>query len=99
MKKIHAQKTRILIPVLIMVVIGFGAVFAFNSYNGYLAELIYQERLNQMTEVTQELYSSLDMLMGHEWDTAQFIMNWVICERDTTIAELIGHLRTLQDIY
>ncbi len=99
MKKTNAQKTRILIPVVIMIVIGVGATLAFNTYNEYLAELIYQERLNQMTEVTQELYSSIDMLMRHEWDTAQFITNWVICERDRTIAELVGHLQMLEEIF
>ena len=99
MKKTNSQKTRILIPVLIMIVIGVGAVLAFNTYNGYLADLIYQERLSQMTEVTQELYSSIDLLMGQEWETVQFITNWVICEQDRTIAELTGHLQMLQAIF
>ena len=99
MKKTNPQKTRILIPVLIMIVIGVGAVLAFNTYNGYLADLIYQERLSQMTEVTQELYSSIDLLMGQEWETVQFITNWVICEQDRTIAELTGHLQMLQAIF
>ena len=52
-----------------------------------------------MTEVTQELYSSIDLLMGQEWETVQFITNWVICEQDRTIAELTGHLQMLQAIF
>lgn len=99
MKKSDHKKNRILLPILIMVLIGIGALIVFNSYRDYLDELIYHERLNQMTEVTEELYSSMDMLMRNEWKTAQFIKNWVIKEKPETVEQLTENLKELQDIY
>ena len=57
MKKSSLKKNRILLPILLMVVLGLVSFLAFHSYRTYLDELIYQERLSQMTEVTNELYS------------------------------------------
>ncbi|MGN1248930.1 MAG: hypothetical protein ACI4XW_02545, partial [Candidatus Spyradocola sp.] len=99
MKKRAKNKNRILLPILLMVVIGVGAVAAFLPYQAYLGELIYQERLNQMTEVTKELYASMDMLMGNEWDTARFIREGVISEHPTTEEQLTGYLSRLQRVY
>ena len=99
MKKTSPQKNSILLAILIMVVMSFGALGALRSYNGYLDELIYQERLNQMSEVTQELYSSMDMLMRHEWEAAQFIRDWMACEHPDTIAQMTEYLKTLESIY
>ncbi|MGN0996604.1 MAG: hybrid sensor histidine kinase/response regulator [Candidatus Ventricola sp.] len=99
MSKTNTPKKRILPPILAMVVMGIGVLFAFRSYNSYLDELIYQEQLNQMSEVTQELYSSMDMLMRHEWETAQFIRDWMICDPPQTMDQLTTYLKTLQSIY
>ncbi|MGN1142862.1 MAG: hypothetical protein ACI4TF_16825, partial [Oliverpabstia sp.] len=99
MKKSYLKKNIILLPILLMVVIGIGAFIAFHSYRDYLDELIYQERLNQMTEVTKELYSSMDMLMSNEWGTAQFIRDGVISEHPETVEQLTEYLNILQNIY
>ena len=99
MKKKGSQKNSILLAILIMVAMSFCALAAFRSYNSYLGELIYQERLMQMSEVTQELYASMDMLMRHEWETARFIRDWMVCERPESIAQLTAYLKTLRDIY
>ncbi|MDY5021099.1 MAG: response regulator [Blautia sp.] len=71
----------------------------FHSYSSYLDELIYQERLNQMIEVTEELYSSMDMLMQNEWETAQLIKDSIISEHIGTVGQLTGFLKKLQDIF
>ena len=99
MKKTSSLKNSILLAVVLMAAMSVGALAAFRSYNGYLGELIYQERLSQMSEVTKELYSSMDMLMRREWETAQFIRDWMLCERPETTARLTDYLRTLQSIY
>ena len=82
------KKNKILLPILLMVVVGIGALLVFRSYNTYLDELIYQERLNQMGEVTNELYSSMDLLMSNEWGTAQFIRDGVNREHPETVEQL-----------
>ena len=92
-------KNRILLPILLAVVIGIGALLVFRSYNTYLEEIIYQERLNQMGEVTNELYSSMDLLMSNEWSTAQFITDGVINEHPQTAEQLTAYLERLQNIY
>ena len=99
MKKSSLKKNRILLPILLMAVLGIGSVLVFRFYRGYLDELIYQERLSQMTEVTNELYSSMDMLMSNEWQTAQFIRDGVISEQPRTVEQLTGHLKNLQRVY
>lgn len=99
MKKFFQKKNRILLPILLMVAISIGAFFAFRSYSNYLGELIYQERLNQMTEVTKELYSSMDMLMSNEWGTAKLIRDGVISEQPKTVEQLTEYLNKLQNIY
>ncbi|MGN1338789.1 MAG: hypothetical protein ACI4WS_00720, partial [Oscillospiraceae bacterium] len=97
-KNIFPKTSRILLPILLMVVICIGSIFVFRSYSSYLDELIYQERLNQMTEVTNELYSSMDMLMSNEWQTAQFIRDGVISEQLETVEQLTEHLKNLQRV-
>lgn len=88
-------KNRILLPILLAVVIGIGTLFVFRSYNTYLEEIIYQERLNQMGEVTNELYSSMDLLMSNEWNTAMFITDGVINEHPQTAEQLTAYLERL----
>ena len=99
MKKSSLKKNRILLPILLMVVLGIGSFLVFHFYRGYLDELIYQERLSQMTEVTNELYSSMDMLMSNEWQTAQFIRDGLISEQPKTVEQLTEHLKNLQNVY
>ena len=99
MKRAYLKKNRILLPILLTLVIGIGVVFALSSYRDYLDELIYQERLNQMTEVTKELYSSMDMLMSNEWATAQFIRDGAIGEQPETLEQLTEYLKKIQNTY
>ena len=99
MKKRAKNKNRILLPILLMIVIEIGAVAAFLPYQEYLGELIYQERLSQMTVVTKELYSSMDMLMGNEWDTARFIQEGILDEHPATAEQLAAYLSRLQRVY
>ena len=93
------KKNKILLPILLMVAVGIGALLVFRSYNTYLDELIHQERLNQMGEVTNELYSSMDLLMSNEWSTAQFIRDGVNREHPETVEQLTAYLQRLQNIY
>lgn len=99
MKKRDRKKNRILLPILLMIMIGMGAFIVFHSYRNYLDELIYQERLSQMSEVTNELYSSMDMLMSNEWSTARLIRDGVISEHPETVEQLTRYLLKLQNIY
>lgn len=99
MKKSYPKTNRILLSILLMISIGIGSLVAFHSYREYLDELIYQERLNQMTEVTKELYSSMDLLMSNEWGTAQLIRDGVIDEHLETVEQLTQYLTSLQKIY
>lgn len=99
MKKNDRKKKRILLPILLIVGMGIGAFIVFHFYRGYLDEVIYQERLNQMTEVTKELYSSMDMLMSNEWGTAQFIRNGMVSEHPKTVEQVTEYLDKLQNIY
>ena len=99
MKKMRSQRISIGLAMLIMIALGICALGAFDSYHAYLDELIYQERLSQMSEVTAELYASMDLLMRHEWETAQLICDWLIFEQPQTVGELTGHLEALQSIY
>ena len=86
MKKMRSQRIRIGLAMIIMIALCLCALSAFDSYHAYLDELIYQERLSQMSEVTAELYASMDLLLRHEWETAQLICDWLISGEVTPTA-------------
>lgn len=53
-------------------------VFAFlRFYNSYIDGILYRERLNQMQEVTTQLFSGLDDVVSNQWNDVDTFCNYV----------------------
>ena len=63
--KERRQLFAILIAVFVFVVAGVFAFFRF--YNSYIDKTLYSERLNQMREVTTQLFSGLEDVVKNQW--------------------------------
>lgn len=63
--KERRQLAAILIAVFVFVVAGVFAFFKF--YNSYIDKTLYSERLNQMREVTTQLFSGLEDVVKNQW--------------------------------
>ena len=70
-----AQFAKILILMTLLVV---AAVTVFlNFYTRYNDRILYAERLSQMKDVTAQLFSGLEDVVGNQWTTADVLCNYV----------------------
>ena len=53
--------------ILIIAMIFGGTVFFIKQYNVYMDKILYEERLNQMREVTTQLFSGLEKVIDNQW--------------------------------
>lgn len=84
------------IIVLTLFVIAAIAVSAFlNFYGRYIDGVLYAERLNQMREVTGQLYNGLEDVVENQWALAVTQTNYLEEARPETAEELIS-LMSLQ---
>ena len=82
-----------LVSLLIILVFVLGCVFAFLSfYNNYIDKTLYEERLNQMREVTTQLFSGLEDVTRTEWRTAARQCRALQQEQPKTLEELLAFL-------
>ena len=61
----YNQSAISILLVLVVAVVGIGIFLKF--YNSYIDETLYAERLNQMREVTTQLFSGLEDVVGNQW--------------------------------
>ena len=64
-KKEYSQSLISIVAVLVIALAGVAAFLKF--YNYYIDETLYAERLNQMKEVTTQLYSGLEDVVENQW--------------------------------
>ena len=69
-----AQITKILMIMTLLVAVGV-AVFL-NFYTHYNDNILYAERLGQMKDVTAQLFSGLEDVVGNQWNTAEVLCNY-----------------------
>ena len=62
----------IVIPVVLIVVSGF-----LKYYNSYMDKLLYAERLNQMQEVTSQLFTGLEDVVQGKWESTETFCNYI----------------------
>ena len=70
-KKVRGRKkeySQSLISIVIVLAIALAGVVGFlKFYDHYIDETLYAERLNQMKEVTTQLYSGLEDVVENQW--------------------------------
>lgn len=85
-----------IVPFFIFVVAA-SLIFYF-SYRGYSDQILYQERLSQMKEVTGQLFNGLEDVIDNQWYHADIQKNRIISENPSTTDELHGFLKKQAEI-
>ena len=81
------RQTAFVLAALVLIVAA--CVFAFlEFYNRYDYEILYAERLNQMKEVTEQLFSGLEDVVDVQWDNALYQYNYLNDQAPETVDEL-----------
>ena len=62
-------------------------------YNAYNDKLLYAERLNQMKEITSELFSSLENVIQTKWNMAEIQTDYLEQNKPETITDLCSFLK------
>lgn len=85
-----------IIPFFVFTVIA-SLVFFF-AYHGYSDQILYQERLSQMKEVTGQLFNGLEDVIENQWYHADVQKNRIVSENLSTVDELHSFLRKQAEI-
>ena len=80
------QTMRFIGIVILIVAMGFGA-FTF-LYTRYDDQILYAERLSQMQDVTAQLFSGLEDVVGAQWSTVNVLSNYVEAAQPADVEEL-----------
>lgn len=73
---------------ILVLLIGLAILCFLKFYNTYNDGVLYSERLNQMQEVTEQLFSGLEDVVESQWQTAKYQRNYLIRHTPSTIDEL-----------
>ena len=92
--KSNGKKKAILISILIVLVFVMGISFFFHYYNKYIDDVLYKERLNQMKEVTSQLFTGVDNIVKIKWDEAKQQCTSLELSNPTTLDELFEHMKS-----
>ena len=81
------QMIRIGVIVVLIVLIVVTAFLKY--YNSYMGEMLYAERLNQMQEVTGQLFAGLEDVVQGQWDDAEIYCNYVERAKPENLEQLL----------
>ena len=68
-------------------------------YQSYIQKFIYEERLNQMNEVTHQMFLNLEDVMGTKWDYVQVQCNLIESTDIQTVEDLSRYMKTITNLY
>ena len=78
----------------VLVVIVSVSVFAFlRFYNAYIDNVLYQERLSQMREVTSQLFTGLEDVVQSEWKKVETLSSYVKHEKPENMQTLMDFMK------
>ena len=73
---------------------GIAMLFAFFFlYQTYIRDIIYEERLNQMEEVTRQMFQNLEDVIDSNWDRVTEECNYLRAANIQTTDELCRHMK------
>ena len=75
--------------VVLICVIAFGFTKAYSSYT---EDILYKERLGQMQEVTEQLFTGLEDVVRNQWYNADIQTNRLYLQRPSTTEQLLDFL-------
>ena len=92
--KSNGKKKAILISILTVLVFVIGISTFFHYYNKYIDDVLYKERLNQMKEVTSQLFTGVDNIVKIKWDEAKQQCTSLELSNPSTLDELFEHMKS-----
>ena len=73
---------------------GIAMLFAFFFlYHTYIQDIIYEERLNQMEEITRQMFQNLEDVIDSHWDRVTEECNYLYDANIQTTDELCRHMK------
>ena len=89
--RVHERRRVFLYAVAAFAAVALICVFAFvKSYSVYNDKIIYEERLNQMQEVTKQLFSGLEDVIANRWDEVTSALNRFEYDNPKNVDELMA---------
>ena len=74
----------------------FGAVVGFSTLSRtYINNLVYKERLNQMEEITHQMFRSLEDVIDNHWTSLEVQCNYLAYTAMQTDSDLYGYLQRI----
>ena len=64
----------------------------------YIQNLVYHERLNQMEEVTHQMFRNLEDVIDNHWDEVEVQCNYLYCTPLETDSDLYRYLKKLSEL-
>ncbi len=78
---------------------GIAMLFAFFFlYHTYIQDIIYEERLNQMEEITRQMFQNLEDVIDSHWDRVTEECNYLKDANIQTTDELCKHMKKKYDL-
>ena len=80
------QMVRIIVAMILLVAVCIGIFLQF--YGKYNDKILYSERLNQMQNVTAQLFSGLEDVVKNQWESVDILCNYMEQEQtETTLTQ------------
>ena len=77
----------------------FGAVVGFSTLSHtYINNLVYKERLNQMEEITHQMFRSLEDVIDNRWTSLEVQCNYLTYTAMRTDIDLYGYLQRISEL-
>ncbi len=70
----------------------------FFLYQTYIRNIIYEERLNQMEEITRQMFQNLENVIDSHWDRVTEECNYLIDANVQTTDELCKHMKKTYEL-
>ena len=67
-------------------------------YNAYIDQILYDERLSQMSEVTGQLFAGLEDVVANQWDAADMQRRFIQREAPATLEDAMAFMREQADV-
>ena len=84
--------------ILLICMIAAGLLVFLKFYNAYIDRTLYEERLNQMKEVTSQLFSGLEDVVKNEWKEANHQALRFMNSRPDTLEEMFQLMQNEQEL-
>ena len=94
----HAKWKIALVCLVFAALIALSVSAFLRVYNSYIDQILYDERLSQMREVTGQLFSSLEDVVENQWDTAAMQVRFMERANVQSMTQAIAFMQEQADI-